>query len=114
MGDVKGVQVALMAHPGNLNCVYAKYIIRPQVNQRYLALKMVGVEFFGKSAHASAAPWDGINALDAMVMAYQNISVLRQQMHTTDRVHGIIKKGGEAPNIIPDYTSAEYHFILLM
>ena len=50
----------------------------------------------------------GVNALDAMVLAYQNISVMRQQMQTTNRVHGIIKKGGEAPNIIPDYTSAEY------
>lgn len=81
---------------------------------------MVGVEYFGKSSHASAAPWDGIffylirlvikgvNALDAMIMAYQSISVMRQQMQTTNRVHGIIKKGGEAPNIIPDYTSAEY------
>lgn len=80
---------------------------------------MINVEFFGKSAHASAAPWDGmkpviiiitkgINALDAMCLAYQNISVLRQQMQTTNRVHGIIKKGGEAPNIIPDYTHAEY------
>jgi metal-dependent amidase/aminoacylase/carboxypeptidase family protein len=76
---------------------------------------MLSVEYFGKAAHAAAAPWDGINALhDAMVISYQNISALRQQMQASNRVHGIIKKGGEAPNIVPDYTQAEYFGIILL
>ena len=49
-GAFKGVDIALMAHPGNVNCIYA----------HYLALEMMNVEYFGKAAHASASPWDGM------------------------------------------------------
>lgn len=63
-----------------------------------LAINTVNVEFFGKTAHAGGAPWDGVNALDAVNIAYSSISAMRQQLHTTDRVHGIITKGGDAPN----------------
>lgn len=58
---------------------------------------------------ASASPWDGVNALDAAVLAYQGVSVLRQQIHPTRRIHGIIKDGGVAPNIIPASTRMEYY-----
>jgi metal-dependent amidase/aminoacylase/carboxypeptidase family protein len=54
-------------------------------------------------------PWEGINALDAIVMAYQSIAVMRQQLRPTDRVHGVILEGGLKPNIIPDRTLAEYY-----
>ena len=49
----------------------------------------VVVKYHGKAAHASAFPWDGVNALDAAVLCYQNVSVLRQQLKPTWRVHGM-------------------------
>lgn len=67
------------------------------------------VEFFGKAAHASGCPEEGVNALDAMVAFFSGIGLLRQQLRTEARVHGIITHGGDAPNIIPDYTAAELY-----
>ena len=62
------------------------------------------VEFIGNTAHAAAEPWSGINALDAAVAAYNNVSMLRQQLRLDERVHGVFERGGDAPNVIPDYT----------
>lgn len=84
-----------------------------------LAVREVAVDFFGKAAHAGEAPWEGINALDAVYIAYGSISALRQQLHPTDKVHGIITNGGEAPNgecwmplalteVVPDYAAMRY------
>ena len=61
-----------------------------------------------RTAHASAYPELGINAADALTVAQVAIGLLRQHIHPTDRVHGIITKGGEAPNIIPAETTARY------
>ena len=62
----------------------------------------------GKASHASVAPWLGLNALDAVVQCYNNVSMMRQQMLPECRVHGIITKGGEKPNIIPQLCQLEY------
>jgi metal-dependent amidase/aminoacylase/carboxypeptidase family protein len=67
------------------------------------------VEFFGKAAHAASNPEDGINALDAMILAFNNINALRQQIKSTARIHGIITDGGQAPNIIPNHTAGEFY-----
>lgn len=48
----------------------------------------VSVKFHGKASHASAYPWEGVNALDAAVLAYNNLSVLRQQLKPDWRLHG--------------------------
>ncbi|SAM07440.1 hypothetical protein [Absidia glauca] len=93
------VDVCVMLHPSPVDAQYIHMI----------ASQDVVVEFFGKPSHASGSPWNGVNALDAMVQAYNNISMLRQQLLPTDRVHGIITKGGAAPNIIPDYTSGWFY-----
>lgn len=98
-GAFKDVDICIMAHPGPENVVFGSW----------LALQSMKIEYFGKSSHASAAPWDGINALDAAVSAYTNLSHLRQQILPTDRIHGIISHGGDAPNIIPSYTKMEYY-----
>ncbi len=50
----------------------------------------------------------GVNALDAFVQAYNNISTLRQQLLPSDRIHTRISHGGEAANIIPAYTRSEW------
>ena len=65
-------------------------------------------DFSGKTAHAAAAPWEGINALDAAVACYNNVSMLRQQMKPTNRIHCTIVDGGERPNIIPERAEMWY------
>ncbi|KAG1510657.1 hypothetical protein G6F53_006526 [Rhizopus delemar] len=97
------VDVCLMLHPAANNHQYAKMI----------AIHDVRVEFFGKPSHAAAAPWEGVNALDAIVQVWNNVSMLRQQLLPTDRIHGIVTDGGQAPNIIPEHTSA-FFFVRTM
>ncbi len=98
-GAFEGVDAALMLHPGPTDTVW---FTAP-------ALHGLEVEFHGKNAHAGMLPWEGINALDAMVNAYVAVSTLRQQIRPTDRVHGVITDGGLKPNIIPDRAAAEFY-----
>lgn len=72
---------------------------------RTAAYQSFRVEYFGKEAHAAARPWDGINALDALITAYNAISVLRQQTEPGDIIQGQITNGGLRPNIIHAYAS---------
>jgi len=74
-----------------------------------MAMHAVQFEFFGKTAHAAAAPFRGKNALDACINTFNNINALRQQIQPSARVHGVIKEGGEAANVIPDYARAEFY-----
>lgn len=97
-GALKDVDFAMMAHPTIIN----------SISMNALAIQEVTVKFIGREAHASAAPWEGINALDAAVAAYSNIALCRQQMQPTWRVHGIITKGGVKPNIIPGETEMNF------
>src|SRR5205809_4832116 len=73
-----------------------------------LGIVRVGFEFTGKAAHAAADPWEGVNALDAAVQTYNNVSMLRQQLRPDARIHGIITHGGAAPNIIPEFAAATF------
>lgn len=66
-----------------------------------IAVVPITVTYKGKGAHAGASPWEAINAQDAAVLAYNNISALRQQLHPSVRVHGIIQGDNWAPNVIP-------------
>ena len=98
-GAFDELDVAMMAHPA--------YIDTDSLNS--CAIKCFQVEFFGKAAHAAASPYDGINALDAMIQLFVSVGLLRQQMKSEARIHGIIQEGGKAPNIIPDYTKALFY-----
>ena len=89
----------MMVHP------YPEDIISPHV----VALKPLIVTYKGKASHAAAFPWEGVNALDAAVMAYTSISVLRQQMKPTWRVHGVIVRGGTEPPVIPEDVCIKYY-----
>lgn len=73
----------------------------------FLACSSLTVTYTGHAAHAAAFPWEGVNALDAAVSAYNNISMLRQQLKPTWRVHTIIKNGGVKTNIIPEKSVVE-------
>jgi amidohydrolase len=74
-----------------------------------LAVTEIGVTFRGTLAHASADPWLGKNALDAIVLLYTMVSQWRQHLKPGERVHGIITHGGAAPNIVPDLTTGRWY-----
>ncbi|MDO5727514.1 MAG: amidohydrolase, partial [Bowdeniella nasicola] len=93
-GALEGIDAAMMVHP------YSG-VSRTHTTD-YLGLRELYVTFRGHTAHASATPYLGVNALDAAVMTYNGISVLRQQLLFTDRIHAIITDGGKAPNVIPE------------
>jgi len=84
---------------------HAAMMIHPFPTERLdatcLAVDHFDVTFFGKEAHASAAPWEGANALDALTIAQVALGLLRQQFRLQDQVHGIVTEGGSAANIIP-------------
>merc|ERR1719262_427686 len=80
-----------------------------QVLGKTVAMCQCAVVYKGRNAHAAATPWLGLNALDAMIHAFQGIGLARQQFKPEWRVHGIIMDGGLKPNIIPDHTSAEFY-----
>ena len=98
-GAFEDVDIAMMVHPAPYST------IKPLWNNR----TQLKITYSGKAAHAAAFPWEGVNALDAAVMAYTSISVLRQQMKPTWRVHGVITNGGAKPNIIPEKAAMEYY-----
>src|SRR6266478_3949434 len=98
-GVFKTVDAAMMIHG------FDRWIM----HQDLLGIVRVGFEFTGKAAHASADPWEGVNALDAAIQTYNNVSMLRQQMRPDSRIHGIITHGGTAPNIIPESAAAMFY-----
>jgi amidohydrolase len=97
-GIFNDIDAAMMFHPASKNMVL----------RRSLADVEAKIEFFGKASHAAAAPEEGINALDAMILLFNNINAFRQTMGLKDRIAGIITRGGEKANIVPAYTSAEF------
>ncbi|CAG7922003.1 unnamed protein product [Penicillium olsonii] len=109
-GAYKDVDACLMVHPipmvpGSPDLMGMATV----VEGGFLANNKVTVTFTGKPAHAAAAPWEGINALDAVVSAYVNISMLRQQILPTQKIHGVIVNGGDRPNIIPMSATVDYY-----
>lgn len=100
-GYLNDVDFALCTHPGSGS--------EDGLSTRNYACAPVDVEFWGKPAHAAGCPQDGINALDAQILTYAAIGVLRQQLTDRIRIHGVIVEGGTAPNVIPEYTKAKYY-----
>jgi amidohydrolase len=98
-GCFDDVDVAMMAHPSPADIADAPMF----------GVAHVDVEYRGKSVHASVFPEQGINALDAMVTAYQAIAQLRQHIRRDARLHGIITHGGDAANIVPGYTRGTFY-----
>lgn len=70
------------------------------------ARKEIHCEFIGKSAHAGGNPWEGVNALDAMVSSYNNVAVLRQQIQPDERIHCAFLDTPKVANVIPSYTKS--------
>ncbi len=95
----------VMLDAGVFEDVHAAMMVHPwpedHLEATCLAVSHFEVTFTGRTAHASAAPWKGINAGDAMVVAQVAIGLLRQQLPPGDQVHGVVTVGGEAVNIVP-------------
>jgi len=98
-GVFAGVDAAMMIHG---RC--STQVWRPS-----LGIIKVKAEFFGQAAHASSWPWRGVNALNAVIALFNALDAMRQQLRPDARVHGIITRGGDQPNIIPEYTSADFY-----
>ncbi len=82
---------------------------RTLLHQDLLGIVRGTFEFTGKASHASADPWEGVNALDAVIQMYNAVSMLRQQVRPDCRIHGIITDGGAAANIIPEHAAAVFY-----
>ncbi|KAJ8037853.1 Peptidase M20 domain-containing protein 2 [Holothuria leucospilota] len=94
-----GVSAALMVSP------FSRSVLKP----RQEALEKVRYKFYGKSAHAGLAPWEGHNALDAAVQCYNSISAMRQHFDPEVRVYGVFVKGGSHLNMVPDETELLFY-----
>ena len=98
-GALDGVDAAMMIHPASVNLVTMPCV----------CLAELDVGYRGEAAHAAAMPERGINALDALVIAYQGVAALRQHIKPTERIHGIITDGGQAPNIVPERAAGRFY-----
>ena len=97
-GGFAGVHAAMMVHPWSTERLAATC----------LAVSHLEVHYTGREAHASAAPSEGINALDAMTVAQVGIGLLRQQLAPGDQVHGVVTEGGSAANVIPGSVTGRF------
>ena len=101
-GVFDDVDFAMMVHGGSGGEAHPLY--------RALALVPVEFDFRGRPAHAAAAPWEGLNALNGLQLFYHALDMLRQHVKPDTRIHGVITKGGDAPNIVPDFAQASFYF----
>lgn len=98
-GAFEGIDAAMMVHPNPVT----------EASGGSLAMDALEFRFTGKTAHAATSPEMGINALDAVILLFNGVNALRQHVTSDVRIHGIISKGGEAPNIVPDYAEARFY-----
>jgi len=97
-GAFAGAHAAMMVHPWP----------EDRLEATCLAVDHVEVRYTGRAAHASASPEQGVNAGDALVVAQVAIGLLRQHLRRGDQIHGIVTKGGDAPNIVPEETLGRF------
>jgi amidohydrolase len=98
-GIFRDVDAAMMCHG------WDRWIL----HQDLLGIARVAFEFAGAAAHAAADPWEGVNALDAVIQTFNNVAMLRQQVKPSSRIHGIVTNGGAAPNIIPETAACLFY-----
>ena len=98
-GAFDGIDIAALVHPGPVDVEFAEPF----------AVRHIAVKYSGKASHAAAYPEQGINAADAFTIAQVAIGLLRQQLPSTVRVHGVMTRGGEAPNAIPEVTQGRWY-----
>ncbi len=99
-GALNDVDLVLMAHPSD-------HATSPYAGES--GIRQFMVSYTGKTAHAADCPEKGVNALDALRLLFNGVDAWRQQLTETSRIHGVIREGGQAPNIIPDFSRAEFY-----
>lgn len=97
-GDFAGTHAAMMIHPGDVD----------EVEMLPYACAGYKVSFHGRSAHASAQPWVGVNALDALTVALTAIGLARQQLEPGQQIHGFVDGAGIAANVIPELATGQW------
>lgn len=107
-----GGKIPVLEH-GHFDDVDAAIMIHPMTEDTIeysssLVAHGLDFAFHGKPAHAAAAPHEGVNALDAVILLFNAVGLLRQQLRSDARIHGVITYGGGAPNVIPPYTSCRF------
>lgn len=114
-GAFKDVDACLMVHPGpprpppKSHDGHGCCVPSGMAYLTTLANKKFNVTYTGKPAHAAMAPYQGLNALDAVVLGYNGVSMLRQQTRPYDRIHSVILDGGNVPNVITSFTKTQYY-----
>ncbi|WP_020418999.1 M20 family metallopeptidase [Amycolatopsis sp. ATCC 39116] len=98
-GAFTGADLAMMVHPAPVDVAEA----------RPFAVSHSKITYTGKSAHAAAYPEAGINAADAFTVAQVAIGLLRQQLPSSARVHGVVTHAGDAPNAIPETATGRWY-----
>lgn len=99
-GAFRDLDLALLVHPAPVDVAEA----------RPFAVAHSHIAYAGVSAHAAAYPDRGTNANDAFLVAQVALGLLRQQLPTDTRVHGIQTVGGQAPNAIPERTEGRWYW----
>ena len=74
-----------------------------------LANKSAKFRFYGQSSHAAGAPWRGRSALDGVEAMNHMVNMLREHVPPETRIHYVITKGGDAPNIVPEFAEVYYY-----
>ncbi|HVN38311.1 MAG TPA: M20 family metallopeptidase [Myxococcota bacterium] len=95
-GVFERVDAAMMAHASDMR----------RAHRLFLGNRKLELVYHGRAAHAAVAPEHGRNALDGVIALFVGIGLLRQQLPSGVRVHGIVSDGGKAPNIIPERAAA--------
>lgn len=99
LGAFEGIDASLAIHPW----------AGPDVEGfESVGSRCVTVKYFGIASHAGQAPWNGRNALDALVGAYQGFAAMRQHIHSDERIHGILTSAGSRPNIVPAFAEGQF------
>jgi amidohydrolase len=98
-GIFDDIDAAMILHPGD----------ESYESGESLAMDAIQFDFRGRTSHAAASPEMGINALDAVIQLFNGINALRQHVTSDVRIHGIIKEGGVAANIVPDKAVAQFY-----
>ncbi len=99
-GLFNGVDVVMHWHPGNRNAA------NPASSLANVSAKF---RFYGTSAHAAGAPERGRSALDAVEAMNYMVNLMREHIPSDTRIHYIITRGGEAPNVVPDFAEVYYY-----
>ena len=94
------VDAVLHWHPGSSNGASAA---------SSLANKSAKFRFYGVASHAAGSPWNGRSALDGVEAMNHMVNMLREHILPDSRIHHVITRGGEAPNVVPEFAEVFYY-----